>query len=59
MKILLGILVVLLTLIVTFGVQVAILHYGWGLEPANWWVISFGFIGTFLINLIGKLVEKL
>ena len=49
-----AILIAIVFLVLAFAVQVAVLVYGWGLEPANWWVISCGFLFSLLLTIAGK-----
>lgn len=38
---------------------VAILMYGWGLEPKSWWwIIGGGVVGRFLVELAAEIARR-
>ncbi len=39
--------------------QVAVMIYGWGLQPRSWWwIVGFGFFGNLFLHFIADKLRK-
>ena len=47
----------LLMLVLIVGLSIAIMIYGWGLTPVNWWWIILGYLAVMVLSCISLIVS--
>lgn len=50
---------ILVTLILLVACQIAVMIYGWGIQPKSWWwIIGVGFFVQLALSLIAERLKK-
>lgn len=60
MNVVSGILIMLLTLVISVGMQILVLINGWGMRPQSWWwILGVGFFGNVVLVTIGEIGKRI
>lgn len=59
MKILIVLFVALTYAALLLGLSIAIMVYGWGLEPKSWWWIIGGYAGVIGVSSLTGIIQAL